>query len=73
MQEGANLGVVRQCVGQRQLILSAPCCPPKATVLKPSTMRTNTRRRMYYETDTNNHGLRYNPLKACVVPRPSAG
>jgi flavin reductase (DIM6/NTAB) family NADH-FMN oxidoreductase RutF len=25
---------------------------------------------MYYETDTNNHGLRYNPLKACVVPRP---
>ena len=25
---------------------------------------------MYYETDRNNHGLRYNPLKACVVPRP---
>lgn len=25
---------------------------------------------MYYETDTNQHGLRYNPLKACVVPRP---
>ena len=25
---------------------------------------------MYYETDKNNHGLRYNPLKACVVPRP---
>lgn len=25
---------------------------------------------MYYETDTNAHGLRYNPLKACVVPRP---
>ena len=25
---------------------------------------------MYYETDTNNHGLRLNPLKACVVPRP---
>jgi flavin reductase (DIM6/NTAB) family NADH-FMN oxidoreductase RutF len=25
---------------------------------------------MYYETDTNDHGLRYNPLKACVVPRP---
>jgi flavin reductase (DIM6/NTAB) family NADH-FMN oxidoreductase RutF len=25
---------------------------------------------MYYETDQNNHGLRYNPLKACVVPRP---
>ena len=27
---------------------------------------------MYYETDTNDHGLRYNPLKACVVPRPIA-
>ena len=25
---------------------------------------------MYYETDTNDHGLRFNPLKACVVPRP---
>lgn len=25
---------------------------------------------MYYEPDKNNHGLRYNPLKACVVPRP---
>jgi len=25
---------------------------------------------MYYETDKNNHGLPYNPLKACVVPRP---
>jgi flavin reductase (DIM6/NTAB) family NADH-FMN oxidoreductase RutF len=25
---------------------------------------------VYYETDTNNHGLRYNPLKACVAPRP---
>ena len=25
---------------------------------------------MYYETDTNDHGLRHNPLKACVVPRP---
>jgi flavin reductase (DIM6/NTAB) family NADH-FMN oxidoreductase RutF len=25
---------------------------------------------MYYETDRGNHGLRYNPLKACVVPRP---
>jgi flavin reductase (DIM6/NTAB) family NADH-FMN oxidoreductase RutF len=25
---------------------------------------------MYYETDKNNHGLRFNPLKACVVPRP---
>lgn len=27
-------------------------------------------RPMYYETDRNDHGLRYNPLKACVVPRP---
>ena len=25
---------------------------------------------MYYETEKNNHGLRHNPLKACVVPRP---
>lgn len=25
---------------------------------------------MYYETATNDHGLRYNPVKACVVPRP---
>ena len=25
---------------------------------------------MYYETDKNDHGLRYNPLKACVLPRP---
>ena len=25
---------------------------------------------MYYETAKNDHGLRYNPLKACVVPRP---
>ncbi len=25
---------------------------------------------MYCETDKNDHGLRYNPLKACVVPRP---
>ena len=25
---------------------------------------------MYYDTDKNDHGLRYNPLKACVVPRP---
>jgi flavin reductase (DIM6/NTAB) family NADH-FMN oxidoreductase RutF len=25
---------------------------------------------MYYETVSNDHGLRYNPLKACVVPRP---
>lgn len=27
-------------------------------------------RPMYYETVSNDHGLRYNPLKACVVPRP---
>ena len=25
---------------------------------------------MFYETEKNDHGLRYNPLKACVVPRP---
>jgi len=25
---------------------------------------------MYYETHKNDHGLRYNPLKACVAPRP---
>jgi flavin reductase (DIM6/NTAB) family NADH-FMN oxidoreductase RutF len=25
---------------------------------------------MYYETDRNDHGLPFNPLKACVVPRP---
>ena len=25
---------------------------------------------MYYEPDKNDHGLRFNPLKACVVPRP---
>ena len=25
---------------------------------------------MYYETSTNDHGLRLNPLKACVLPRP---
>jgi flavin reductase (DIM6/NTAB) family NADH-FMN oxidoreductase RutF len=25
---------------------------------------------MFYETDKNDHGLRYNPLKACVAPRP---
>jgi flavin reductase (DIM6/NTAB) family NADH-FMN oxidoreductase RutF len=25
---------------------------------------------MYYETAKNDHGLPYNPLKACVVPRP---
>jgi flavin reductase (DIM6/NTAB) family NADH-FMN oxidoreductase RutF len=27
-------------------------------------------RRMFYDTARNDHGLRYNPLKACVVPRP---
>jgi flavin reductase (DIM6/NTAB) family NADH-FMN oxidoreductase RutF len=25
---------------------------------------------MYYETDRNDHGLRFNPVKACIVPRP---
>ncbi len=25
---------------------------------------------MYYEPDKNDHGLPYNPFKACVVPRP---
>jgi flavin reductase (DIM6/NTAB) family NADH-FMN oxidoreductase RutF len=25
---------------------------------------------MFYETDGNDYGLRFNPLKACVVPRP---
>ncbi len=25
---------------------------------------------MYYETGSNDHGLTYNPLKACVAPRP---
>jgi len=25
---------------------------------------------MYYETERNDHGLRYDPLKACIVPRP---
>lgn len=27
---------------------------------------------MFYDTRLNNHGLRYNPFKACVVPRPIA-
>lgn len=27
---------------------------------------------MFYEPDKANHGLRYSPLKACVVPRPIA-
>ncbi len=25
---------------------------------------------MFYQTDNNDHGLPYNPIKACVVPRP---
>ena len=25
---------------------------------------------MFYEPDKNDHGMRYNPIKACVVPRP---
>jgi flavin reductase (DIM6/NTAB) family NADH-FMN oxidoreductase RutF len=25
---------------------------------------------MFFDTETGTHGLRYNPLKACVVPRP---
>ena len=25
---------------------------------------------MFYEIDKNDHGLPYNPIKACVVPRP---
>ncbi len=25
---------------------------------------------MFYETETNDHGLPFNPVKACVVPRP---
>ncbi len=32
--------------------------------------RSVERLQMYYETAGNNHGLRYNPIKACVVPRP---
>src|SRR4051812_2996206 len=27
---------------------------------------------MFYEPDKRNHGLRYNPLKALIVPRPIA-
>ena len=27
---------------------------------------------MFYETDKNNHGLKYNPFKSCIVPRPIA-
>ena len=34
----------------------------------PSTILERVQ--MYYETARNDHGLRYNPLKACVAPRP---
>jgi flavin reductase (DIM6/NTAB) family NADH-FMN oxidoreductase RutF len=27
---------------------------------------------MFYEPDKNNHGLKFNPFKSCVVPRPIA-
>jgi flavin reductase (DIM6/NTAB) family NADH-FMN oxidoreductase RutF len=27
---------------------------------------------MYYETETNDHGLPHNPFKSCVIPRPIA-
>lgn len=27
---------------------------------------------MFYETDKNDHGLKYNPFKSCIVPRPIA-
>lgn len=27
---------------------------------------------MFYDTKLNNHGLKYNPFKSCVVPRPIA-
>ncbi len=27
---------------------------------------------MFYETNLNNHGLKYNPFKSCIVPRPIA-
>ena len=27
---------------------------------------------MFYETRLNNHGLKYNPFKGCIVPRPIA-
>ena len=27
---------------------------------------------MFYETKTNNHGLKYNPFKSCIIPRPIA-
>ncbi len=27
---------------------------------------------MYYETKKNDHGLKYNPFKSCIIPRPIA-
>src|SRR4051812_3976439 len=27
---------------------------------------------MFYDTEKNNHGLAFNPFKACIVPRPIA-
>ena len=27
---------------------------------------------MFYETKTNNHGLKHNPFKSCIIPRPIA-
>ena len=27
---------------------------------------------MFYETSKNNHGLKYNPFKSCIIPRPIA-
>ena len=27
---------------------------------------------MFYETDKNDHGLKFNPFKSCIVPRPIA-
>src|SRR6476646_4956499 len=46
-------------VGRR--LRRARACPPAPFLQEAS---------MFYETATNDHGLPYNPLKACVVPRP---
>ena len=27
---------------------------------------------MFYETEKNNHGLKFNPFKSCIIPRPIA-
>ena len=27
---------------------------------------------MFYETKINNHGLKYDPFKSCIIPRPIA-